>query len=211
MQKEQLSALMDGEIREQQAVFSLIDNQELRNSWEGYHLIRDTLRGDLDSVIHLDLSARIAAAIEQEAPLSITAARPAIGRPSQSLWQKLRAWGASSGFGSQLAQAGLAAGVSLAVIVSVQHFGHSGSTANSVEAEQIAPFITQPLSGKTSPVSFGVPDNVFDNALDSQQVEAQRNNVSAMLKDFELQRRLGDGNIVPFSANSSVMQNSAKP
>lgn len=212
MQKEQLSALMDGEIREEKAVFSLIHNQDLRNSWQGYHLIRDTLRGDLDAGIHLDLSARIAAMIEQEAAINLTTAKP-LGRPQTNppFWLRIRRWKALSGFGSQLAQAGLAAGVSLAVIASVQHFGQAGIAHNAKDSEQIAPFVTLPLNGKTSPVSFGVPDNVFDNGLDPQQIRAQRNNVSAMLKDFELQRRLGNGNAAPFSANSSVIHPAANP
>lgn len=212
MQKEQLSALMDGEIPEDKTVFFLLQNQDLQTSWKGYHLIRDTLRGDLDAVIHLDLSARIAAAIEQETVLSAITEQPTpVSESSQPLWQKIRRWGSLSGFGSQLAQAGLAAAVSLVVIASVQHFGDSGSSATPVESEQSPAFITLPLNGKTAPVSFGVPDNVFDNALDPLQIQAQRNNVSAMLKDFELQRRLRYESSASLPSKSSVLHNSANP
>ncbi len=63
MQKEQLSALMDGEALDNALLSALSQDAELQQRWTSYHLIRDTMRGD---VLHFDISARVAAALKQE-------------------------------------------------------------------------------------------------------------------------------------------------
>lgn len=90
MQKEKLSALMDGETLDSELLSSLSKDVELQKSWESYHLIRDTLRGDVGEVLHFDISARVAAAIENE-PLR-PAATPLIpeAQPEPARWQKCR-------------------------------------------------------------------------------------------------------------------------
>jgi sigma-E factor negative regulatory protein RseA len=45
MQKEQLSALMDGETLDRSCSLSCLD-PEMQKTWESYHLIRDAMRGD---------------------------------------------------------------------------------------------------------------------------------------------------------------------
>ncbi|WP_268648233.1 RseA family anti-sigma factor, partial [Escherichia coli] len=47
MQKEKLSALMDGESFDSELLSSLSQDRTLQQSWQSYHLIRDTLRGDV--------------------------------------------------------------------------------------------------------------------------------------------------------------------
>ncbi|EFE63185.1 conserved hypothetical protein, partial [Escherichia coli B088] len=46
MQKEQLSALMDGETLDSELLNELAHNPEMQKTWESYHLIRDSMRGD---------------------------------------------------------------------------------------------------------------------------------------------------------------------
>ncbi|PMC21272.1 anti-sigma-E factor RseA, partial [Klebsiella aerogenes] len=46
MQKEKLSALMDGETLDNELLNELSRSSEMQKTWESYHLIRDTLRGD---------------------------------------------------------------------------------------------------------------------------------------------------------------------
>jgi len=46
MQKEKLSALMDGETLDNEVISALSKDATLQQSWESYHLIRDTLRSN---------------------------------------------------------------------------------------------------------------------------------------------------------------------
>ena len=92
---------------------------------------------------------------------------------------------------AQLAQVGVAACVSLAVIVGVQHYGNSPTgTSNAADTSDTPAFNTLPMMGKASPVSLGVPSDIFDAGNASQQVQDQRRSVNAMLQDYEPQRRL---------------------
>ena len=65
MQKEKLSALMDGETLDNELLNELSRSSEMQKTWESYHLIRDTLRGDTAEVLQFDISARVMAAIEK--------------------------------------------------------------------------------------------------------------------------------------------------
>ncbi|MDW8847042.1 anti-sigma-E factor RseA [Erwinia sp. MMLR14_017] len=189
MQKEQLSALMDGETLDNEVLSALSKDAMLQKNWESYHLIRDTLRGDVGQVMHFDIAARVAAAIELEPVNKTTTLIPeAQPKPeryaSMPFWHKARPWAA------QLTQVGVAACVSLAVIVGVQHYNQPQPG----QSESDSPvFNTLPMMGQASPVSLGVPSenaNSNTNSSASQQVQDSRRRVNAMLQDYELQRRL---------------------
>ncbi len=98
-----------------------------------------------------------------------------------TFWQKVRPWAA------QLTQMGVAACVSLAVIVGVQHYNGQSETSQQPETPV---FNTLPMMGKASPVSTGVPSEATANNGQQQQVPEQRRRINAMLQDYELQRRL---------------------
>ncbi|ATZ12292.1 anti-sigma-E factor RseA [Erwinia amylovora] len=187
MQKEQLSALMDGETVDNELISALSDDIVLQKDWESYHLIRDTLRGDLPARLDVDIAAGVAAAIESEPAKNISRLIPeAQPVPEQAAAMpfraKVRPWAA------QIMQIGVAACVSLAVIVGVQQYNRPVAGQSS----DAPVFNTLPMMGQASPVSLGVPaDNanaVANNA--NQQVQDQRRRVNAMLQDYELQRRL---------------------
>jgi len=187
MQKEQLSALMDGETLDNEAISALSKDVVLQKNWESYHLIRDTLRGDVPQLLDFDISARVMAAIENEPAQKVTPliveAQP---KPEQAavmpFWAKVRPWAA------QITQVGVAACVSLAVIVGVQQY-NKPVVGQSSDAPV---FNTLPMMGQASPVSLGVPaDNAnTNNGNANQQVQDQRRRVNALLQDYELQRRL---------------------
>ena len=187
MQKEKLSALMDGETLDNELFSALSKDAELQKSWESYHLIRDTMRGDVGDVLHFDISARVAAAIEKEPLRKITTLIPE-AQPEPSRWEKMPFWHKMRPWAAQLTQVGVAACVSLAVIVGVQHYNQPGNS--SVESSDSPVFNTLPMMGKASPVSLGVPSDAFDTNSANQQVQDQRRRVNAMLQDYELQRRL---------------------
>ncbi|WP_034916425.1 anti-sigma-E factor RseA [Erwinia sp. 9145] len=186
MQKEQLSALMDGETSNAEVLTALSEDASLQREWESYHLIRDTLRGDVGQHVHFDIAARVASAIANEPVRNIAPLIPeAQPEPEQyrhmPFWHKARPWAA------QIVQVGVAACVSLAVIVGVQHYNQP----EGAQVESDSPvFNTLPMMGQASPVSLGVPSESATNNNATQQVQDQRRRVNAMLQDYELQRRL---------------------
>lgn len=185
MQKEQLSALMDGEMVDSALLAELSNDASLQQTWESYHLIRDTLRGDTDRVLHIDISSRVMAALENE-PARGTAPLIPDAQPEPQTWQAMPFWRKMRPWASQITQIGVAACVSLAVIVGVQQYNSQPDASAQPEAPV---FNTLPMMGKASPVSLGMPN---DNAAGSgqQQVQEQRRRINAMLQDYELQRRL---------------------
>lgn len=186
MQKEKLSALMDGETLDNEVISALSKDATLQQSWESYHLIRDTLRGDVGDTVHFDIAARVAAAIEQEPARNVTAFIPE-AQPEPARWEKMPFWKKMRPWAAQITQVSVAACVSLAVIVGVQHYNQPQESGQASEAPV---FNTLPMMGKASPVSLGVPSDSFDTNSASQQVQEQRRRVNAMLQDYELQRRL---------------------
>ncbi|HCN97656.1 MAG TPA: anti-sigma-E factor RseA, partial [Leclercia sp.] len=101
MQKEQLSALMDGETLDSEMLNELSRSPEMQKTWESYHLIRDTLRGDTGELLHFDISSRVMAAIENE---PVSQATPLIpeAQPAPHLWQKMPFWKKVRPWASQL-------------------------------------------------------------------------------------------------------------
>ncbi|RWR02949.1 anti-RNA polymerase sigma factor SigE [[Pantoea] beijingensis] len=185
MQKEKLSALMDGEALDNEVLSALSKDAELQKSWESYHLIRDTIRGDVGEVLHFDISARVAAAIENEPGYKVSTLIPE-AQPEPSRWEKMPFWHKVRPWAAQITQVGVAACVSLAVIVGVQHYNQP---QDGVQQSDSPVFNTLPMMGKASPVSLGVPDS-SDTTNVSQQQQEQRRHVNALLQDYELQRRL---------------------
>lgn len=192
MQKEKLSALMDGETLDNELLSALSKDAGLQKSWESYHLIRDTMRGDVGTHLHFDISARVAAAIEQEPARKVSELIPE-AQPEPSRWEKMPFWRKMRPWASQLTQIGVAACVSLVVIVGVQHYNQPAGSDSAVSEAPV--FNTLPMMGKASPVSLGVPSEAFDTNSANQQVQEQRRRVNAMLQDYELQRRLHSDNL----------------
>lgn len=150
MQKEQLSALMDGETLDSELLNELAHNPEMQKTWESYHLIRDSMRGDTPEVLHFDISSRVMAAIEEE-PVRQPATLIPEAQPAPHQWQKMPFWQKVRPWAAQLTQMGVAACVSLAVIVGVQHYNGQSETSQQPETPV---FNTLPMMGKASPVSL---------------------------------------------------------
>ncbi|MGL5201921.1 MAG: sigma-E factor negative regulatory protein, partial [Aeromonas veronii] len=64
--KEQISALMDGDLSDAEVLNELEMDSDLQDTWGRYHLIGDAMRGDLPVNLQLDLSDSIMAALEDE-------------------------------------------------------------------------------------------------------------------------------------------------
>ncbi|MBP2856134.1 anti-sigma-E factor RseA [Dickeya oryzae] len=190
MQKEKLSALMDGEAVDNALLGALSKDDALQQSWQRYHLVRDTLRGDIsETLMQIDIASRVAAALEQEPVPFKTKAEPE-SQPHPQSWQALPFWHKVRPLASHLTQIGVAACVSLAVIVGVQHYQQSNVVSDTM-AENTPVLSTLPvMGGSASPVSLSVPAENSVAHAGQRQMQAQHERINALLQDYELQRRV---------------------
>lgn len=187
--QEWVSAAVDGEI-DKQAMAQLVDDVDSREEWQRYHMIGDAMRGELPSAIDLDLSASIAAAIENEptiiAPSNMTAKADSEVLETISANNKPADSNKVVSLFKQFGQYAIAASVALVAIVGVQ-------SVNQVEeAESPMPvFNTRPLVGNVSPVSLQTgPVIKQQQGMSNEQVIEQRRRVNAYIQDHMLQQRL---------------------
>ena len=185
MQREKLSSLMDGEILEPELISTILQDSALKQRWESYHLIRDTLRGDTGDVVHFDIASQVALALEKEPvqmhPQTILESQPTPeSRGVAAIWQKIRPWA------SQITQVGMAACVSLAVIVGVQQYNKDGQPVDAQSEYSV--FNTVPV-GAGSPVSLNISnDQLFGNEQQNQAVQRNQR-INSMLQQYEIERR----------------------
>ncbi|HDN2511967.1 MULTISPECIES: anti-sigma-E factor RseA [Providencia] len=185
MQREKLSAMMDGEALDLELVNAISCDSTLKQRWESYHLIRDTLRNDTGNVIHFDIASNVAAALENEA-VRINPQVVVESQPEPATWGAFPFWGKIRPWASQITQIGVAACVSLAVIVGVQQYNQSNAVDSTVDEPM---FNTIPV-GSGAPVSLNISDNqLFGNEQQLQQVEQQNQRINAMLQQYEIERR----------------------
>ncbi len=184
--KEQLSALMDGDLSEIEVLNELGTDPALQDTWSRYHLIGDAMRGDLPVNLQLDLSDSIMLALEDEpAILAPKLAQPAAPQvqPAGKVIPFVRR------FGQQVGQYAIAASVAAAVIFGVQQYqGKDGVPTSPV-------LNTIPVGGSAAPVSVHYPQDgsrtgVRQQGLSEQQMQEQRERINAFLRDHQLQQRL---------------------
>ncbi|HDN9025513.1 RseA family anti-sigma factor [Aeromonas veronii] len=189
--KEQISALMDGDLSDAEVLNELEMDSDLQDIWGRYHLIGDAMRGDLPVNLQLDLSDSIMAALEDEptilAPKPVETApvlQPAVApvKTDSNVVPLFRR------VGQQLGQYAIAASVAAAVIFGVQQYqGQDGVPANPV-------LNTIPIGGSAAPVSVHYPQQdgarARQQGLTEQQMQEQRERINAFLRDHQLQQRL---------------------
>ncbi|MGL5522439.1 MAG: sigma-E factor negative regulatory protein [Aeromonas veronii] len=189
--KEQISALMDGDLSDAEVLNELEIDSDLQDTWGRYHLIGDAMRGDLPVNLQLDLSDSIMAALEDEptilAPKPVETApvlQPVVApvKTDSNVVPLFRR------VGQQLGQYAIAASVAAAVIFGVQQYqGQDGVPANPV-------LNTIPIGGSAAPVSVHYPQQdgarARQQGLTEQQMQEQRERINAFLRDHQLQQRL---------------------
>lgn len=193
--KEQLSALMDGESVDQALISELEHDAEGLKSWQNYHLIGDVMRGEDPKRADWDIANSVALALDKEpahSPMHVPdhVVTPAI--ESQPTPEVARV--SMPGWMTQFGQVAMAACVSLVVILGVQQYnGQSG-----VQSENELPVLqTIPVIGSAEPVSLA-QEPITPSSNEAQLME-QRKRVNALLQDYSMQLRL----------NSAVMDKEA--
>ncbi|PHM55104.1 anti-sigma-E factor RseA [Xenorhabdus sp. KK7.4] len=212
MQREKLSALMDGEALDSEIVRLISEDAEMQKQWERYHLIRDTLRGDVGEVLHLDIASQVAQALEKE-PVHINPAAIPESQPKPDTWQKLPFWHklrplVTRPWASQITQVGVAACVSMAVIIGVQQYNGSDTDAQLDNPV----FNTLPVMGSASPVGLSVPaeHDAFGGDL-STQVRESNKRIDAMLQQYELFRRINAENEQQLPEDNAIHSGEQRP
>lgn len=166
---ENLSALVDGELHDEQLLDAIKNDAELADKWQSYHLIRDNLRKEMASQINVDIAANVAAALALE---------PAILAPKKT-WRDLPLVGSVVPFAKQGGQMAIAASVAVAMIIGVQQY-------NQTDVEQ--PFNSAPallgIQGGLSPVSLEQT-----RTLPRADASEQRRVINAYLNDHKQQLR----------------------
>ncbi|MBI6547524.1 anti-sigma-E factor RseA [Xenorhabdus lircayensis] len=189
MQREKLSALMDGEALDSEVIHLASEDAVMQKQWERYHLVRDVLRGDVGEVLHLDIASQVALALEKEA-IHINPAAVLESQPKPETWAEISFWNKIRPWTSQITQIGVAACVSLAVVIGVQQY--NSDSGIEAETQFDAPvFNTLPVMGSTS--SVGLATSVDDESLGgdlSMQVRESSKRIDAMLQQYELARRI---------------------
>lgn len=186
-EKENLSALFDGDEIDQALIDVLENDQSAQQAWKSFAVTRDVMRGDAPSHTGWDIASRVALALEDEpahspqsipnvVPMQASQPVPQVARRGLPSWLQ------------QLTQVGMAAAVSLAVIVGVQQY-NGGEQADPVLAGSQPPVLqTIPLSGSAEPVSLS-RESLQGDPTEAKLME-QRRRVNAMFQDYELQLRL---------------------
>ncbi len=192
--KEKLSALMDGELVDKAFIAELENDQQGLDAWKNYHLIGDVLRGEAPAKPEWNLAESVALALENEPAhtpyntdkvTNIDDARIEEQPKPRSAVLHLPNWL------TQFGQVGIAACVSLAVILGVQQYGENPSA----EVDQLPVLQTVPFAGSAEPVSL-TRESVEPAAKSDLNVQEQRRRINAMLQDYELQLRLHSGSSV---------------
>ncbi len=177
---------MDGDLIDDALIEALENDQESKQTWQNYHLIGDVMRGDEPQSLDWNIAESVALALDDE-PAHQTVSKETVmpieaqPTPSQAKRQ-LPAWL------TQFGQVGIAACVSLAVILGVQQF--SGQDATQPEIEQLPVLQTIPFAGSAEPVSLTRDSVARTNQNESANVQEQRRRINALLQDYELQLRL---------------------
>lgn len=170
---ETVSLLVDNYQQNDESFNAVIDDEQLSDTWDRYHLIGDVIRGDVSSALPIDFSAQIAAVIAEEA----TVLAPQSEKSVQSVKAKVIRLFKPVG---QLAIAASAAGL---MILGVQQ--------NNVAENQdpSGPVIqTIPFGGVADPVSLNFQQQ--DEKSQKQAFIEQQRRFQALLSDHQRQIKL---------------------
>lgn len=180
---ETISSLVDNyratDEQSTQAIEEMLKDEQLSSTWQSYHLIGDVMRDEIPKTLQLDISAQIAAAIDEEP--TILAPNTTTSQASNTVKAKIIQFIKPVG---QLAIAASAAGL---MIIGVQQ--NTADTNEIITPSQTVQ--TRPLAGFANPVSFNYQQNTKSKqqAALEQRIEQQRR-FQALLSDHQQQIKL---------------------
>ena len=179
-QHEKLSAFMDGELDDSGFVDSIKNDSESLAKWRSYHVIRSGLRKEASVMPEFDITAQVAAALEQE---------PTVLAP-KSKWKSLPVVNKVVPLLRQSGQLAVAASVAAAVILGVQQVNQQPAADEPFTTFQTPVIPGMPQTGM-APVSLEQSNIVPNNRADDTDALLQkRRQINALLADHEQQLKL---------------------
>lgn len=182
MQKEQLSAYMDGEQVKTDLTDALLRDEELQASWHSFHTVRSVMRKESAVFLGGVFTAKMADLIELEDVKKVDVIAVSQPEPedahNSAFMQKLKA------FFAPMTQVAVAAGVCLVAVLGVQSFNSKNEASNLPEAPVLQ---TLPFNNAVQEISYNAPSK---DTLTSDQLEKKSRRIGAMLQNYELQRRM---------------------
>ena len=181
MQKELLSAYMDGEQVNPTFTEQLCQDAELQESWEDFHAIRSIMRKESSVVLGADFTAKMESLIATE-EIQVSNAMTSQPLPQEvenaPFMQKLKAWF------MPITQVAVAASVCLVAVLGVQSFNAKSTVQSAVDAPVLQ---TLPVNNGVQEVSYNAPSK---DVMTAEQLEQKNKRIGAMLQSYELQRRV---------------------
>ena len=181
MQKELLSAYMDGEQVNPTFTEQLCQDAELQESWEDFHTIRSIMRKESNVVLGADFTAKMESLIateEIQVPNAMTSQPLPQEVENTPFIQKLKAWF------MPITQVAVAASVCLVAVLGVQSFNAKSTVQSAVDAPVLQ---TLPFNNGVQEVSYNAPSK---DVMTAEQLEQKNKRIGAMLQSYELQRRV---------------------
>lgn len=181
MQKELLSAYMDGEQVNPTFTEQLCQDAELQESWEDFHTIRSIMRKESNVVLGADFTTKMESLIATE-EIQVSNAITSQPLPQEvenaPFMQKLKAWF------MPITQVAVAASVCLVAVLGVQSFNAKSTVQSAVDAPVLQ---TLPFNNGVQEVSYNAPSK---DVMTAEQLEQKNKRIGAMLQSYELQRRV---------------------
>ena len=181
MQKELLSAYIDGEQVNHELTEKLCQNAELQESWANFHTIRSVMRQETNIFLGADFTAKMESLIaaEEIQMAEVPESQPLPQEVENSpFMRKLKAWF------MPMTQVAVAAGVCLVAVLGVQSFNEKSTVQNAVDTPVLQ---TLPFNNGVQEVSYNAPSK---DVITAEQLEQKNKRIGAMLQSYELQRRV---------------------
>ena len=192
MQKEQLSAYMDGEQVEAGLTDALLKDEELQESWQAFHAVRAVMRKESVLFLGADFTAKMAGLIESEEVKKVDVIAVSQPEPedahNSAFMQKLKA------FFAPMTQVAVAAGVCLVAVLGV----HLSIIKTKRLIYLRLQYCNLAINNAVQEVSYNAPSK---DTLTSEQLEQKSRRIGAMLQNYELQRRM-NADALNVSSNS---------
>ncbi|MGM0525608.1 MAG: sigma-E factor negative regulatory protein [Pseudomonadota bacterium] len=179
---EATSAFFDGEVADCSSLDDWLDNTENTERWHRYSIISSSLKGDLAEVSHIDISAKVSAAVNDESSAKVVhtsfSSRSAAARKAAARWLQ------------PAGKAAVAAGVAVVAVLTVQTYQQPASVPS---AEEPA-FMTAPIGGR-QPVSYSPSTNTGTTGQQQQQTQDSqlRRQAQSYLIDHQQQLMIVEG------------------
>jgi sigma-E factor negative regulatory protein RseA len=179
------SEIFDGEVESSQAAFEEIEHDKFVR----YAMIGDVMRAKQDATFTIDITAQVAAALDNEPTYALSTDKVAKAdiRNNHAVNDSASSAGnvvSLSRYRKPLAQFAIAASVCLVALIGVNSNVQQGAVPNTLPALQ-----STPLTGGLSPVSLSTEQPALENASQGLR-ELQQQRIGALVLEHQRQSRM---------------------